>query len=123
MFYVPIVPTPPTPPSPRTRELAGLLSRVIQEYESHHPSVTGAEVRLALRLAAQSSRKGTQAASTMVALAAGLALFVAAGVAFLMLAEGGGLGASENFPVVAAVLVGIVLVAVLAAVKASSRGP
>ncbi|MEJ2205157.1 MAG: hypothetical protein P8170_13735 [Gemmatimonadota bacterium] len=122
MFYVPIVPTPPTPPSPRTRELADLLSRVIHEYESHHPSVSGAEVRLALRLAAQSSRKGAQAASTRVALAAGLALFVAAGVAYLALASGGGLGASESFPMVAAVLVGIVLIAVLAAVKAS-RGP
>ena len=33
MTYVPIPIVPPTPPSPRTRELAELLARVIEEYE------------------------------------------------------------------------------------------
>lgn len=122
MFYVPIVPTTSTPPSPRTRELADLLSRVIREYESHHPSVTGAEVRSAIRLAAQSSSKGTQAASAKVALLLGLSLFVAAGVAFLIQARGRGLEGAGDVPLIAAVLVGIVLIAILVALKAS-RGP
>jgi hypothetical protein len=102
--------------------LAELLSRVIREYESHHPAVTGAEVRDAIRLAAQSSRKGAQGAGLRVALAAGLALFVAAGVLFLIQARGRGLEGAADIPLVAAVLVGVVLIAVLAAVKAS-RGP
>jgi hypothetical protein len=122
VFYVPIVPMTSSPPSPRTRELADLLSRVIREYESHHPSVTGAEVRGALRLAAQSSSKGMQAASAKVALILGLALFVAAGVTFLIQARGRGLEGAGDIPLIAAVLVGIVLVAVLAALR-SFRGP
>ena len=42
MIFVPVV-TPPTPPSPRTRELAGLLGQVVQEYTKAHPATTRAE--------------------------------------------------------------------------------
>lgn len=122
MFYVPIVPTTFSPPSPRTRELADLLARVIREYESDHPSVTGAEVRGALRLAAQSGSKGAQAAGAKVAVILGLALFLAAGLGFLIQVRGRGLEGAGDVPMIAAVLMGIVLIAVLVALKAS-RGP
>jgi hypothetical protein len=38
--------------------LADLLGRVIDEYEKHHPSVSPAEVREALSMAAQASAPG-----------------------------------------------------------------
>ena len=79
MFFVPVVPHHP-PPSPRTRELADLLGRVIQEYEQHHPAVTGSEVRAAARLAAQrSSKRGgvdERVAAVVAALVALLGVFV-----------------------------------------------
>ncbi|HKJ02461.1 MAG TPA: hypothetical protein VJ997_08405 [Longimicrobiales bacterium] len=86
MAYVPVV-VPPQPPSPRTRELAQLLGRVIEEYEKHHPAVTGPEVRGALRMAARSSKA---AAVPAAALAAGLGLvLLLAGVAAFLLVQGG----------------------------------
>ncbi len=64
MTYVPVV-TPPTPPSPRTRELAGLLSQVLQEYTKAHPATTRAEIRAAVRMALMSTG-GSQATMAMV---------------------------------------------------------
>jgi len=52
MTYVPITPAMMVqPPSPRTRELADLLARVMEEYAKAHPTTTNGEVRDALRLA------------------------------------------------------------------------
>jgi len=79
VIYVPVV-VPPQPPSPRTRELAELLGRVIEEYEKHHPAVTGSEVRGALQMAAQSSKAASPAAALAVGL--GLALLLGGLVAF-----------------------------------------
>lgn len=105
MLYVPIV-VPPTPPSPRTRELANLLSTVIQEYEKHHPSLTGSEIHQALTLASQESRSATAASRVLVAtVAGGLAALLGVGV-FIAKAPGGGVA---GFPVLA-VVVGIMLV-------------
>ena len=81
MAYVPIV-TPPTgqpPASPRTRELAGLLTKVLDEYTKAHPAVTPAEVRAALRLAQMS------AGPDRSKVAAGLSVAVGLGVAMLTL--------------------------------------
>jgi hypothetical protein len=55
MTYVPTVPTPPTPPSPRTRELASLLTKVLEEYRKSHPALTSAEIRGAFKLAYRST--------------------------------------------------------------------
>jgi len=62
MAYIPTVHhTPSMPPSPRTRELAGLLTKVLEEYKKSHPGTSDAEIRAAVRLAQLSSRSGNQA--------------------------------------------------------------
>ena len=109
MFYVPMV--PPQPPSPRTWELADLLGRVIEEYERHHPSVSGSEVRAALQMAGRSSRTSGPA----TALWAGVALAVlVAGIAAFLFARGGLLsGGGIPWIAVQVVLVGVVVAAFL----------
>ncbi|GMV07973.1 MAG: hypothetical protein AMXMBFR53_42480 [Gemmatimonadota bacterium] len=106
MIFVPVVPhTPVPPPSPRVRELSDLLGRVIEEYEKHHPSVTGSEVRQALQLASGRS-KATQAIAARLAVAGvGVALALGGVVAFLA-AGGGGDVDPAAIPMVA-VAVGI----------------
>ena len=85
MSYVPTPIVTPQPPSPRTRELADLLGRAIQEFEKHHPSTTGAEVRQALQIAARSSRSAGAQANTAVLLAVlGLLLFLAGAIYFFV---------------------------------------
>jgi len=118
MIFVPYVP-PPQPPSPRTRELASLLGRVIEEYEKHHPAVSAQEVKAALQIAASSSRKGG-GASMQVAAAVGLAAVLAVG-GFVWLATSGGTGSGGSVPMVA-LSVGVILVVMLVAVM-SRRGP
>jgi len=121
VLFVPVVPyVPPTPPSPRTRELAGLLSRVIDEYEKHHPAVTGSEIRAAMDLAARGSRAGSSLETRAVAgVLAGILLLL--GGVWFFLARGGSIDV-ESMPMVAvsiailALLVGVVLVR-----KASGR--
>lgn len=109
MAYVPII-VPPQPPSPRTRELADLLGRVIDEYEKHHPGVTGPEVRAALEMAGESSR----AAAPRAALAAALVGLVLAG-GFVFMAVNGGEVPTDGIPMVGVVVVllGVLGVAVL----------
>lgn len=89
MLYVPVVPyVPHDPPSPRTRELAGLLSRVIDEYEKHHPAVTGTEIRAAINLAARGSKAGSPVEARAVAGVLAGILVLLGGVGFF-LARGG----------------------------------
>jgi len=113
VLYVPVVPhVPHDPPSPRTRELAGLLSRVIEEYENHHPAVTGSEVRAALAMATRTSRGGTMEARAVAGILAGFFVLLG-GVAFFVM-RGGSIDV-ESLPMVAvtiaiiALLGGIVL--------------
>ena len=88
MTYVPIVtPTPTPPPSPRTRELAGLLTKVLEEYKKAHPSTTNNEVKAAIRLAQLSSRSGNSAAPAAVALGLGLVMAALAGGLFFFRAN------------------------------------
>ena len=90
MTYVPIVTPVVTDqqPSRRTRELADLLGRVVQEYEKAHPSVTGPEVRQALELARSASTKATGApAAFVVALALGVVM--AMGLVGFLYVQGG----------------------------------
>jgi len=80
MSYVPIVTsTYVPPPSPRTRELAELLGKVLEEYTKAHPATTTAEVRAAIRLAQ------TSAGPDRTKLAVGLSLGVGLGVMMLTL--------------------------------------
>lgn len=118
MIYVPVI--PPQPPSPRTLELAGLLSRVIQEYERHHPEVTGAEVRKAVHLAAGAARTDAAGVARVLAVV-GLGVAVAVG-AFVWLATSGGTGSGGSVPMVA-VAVGVLLVAFFLAVVLRARSP
>ncbi len=120
MLYVPVVPyVPHDPPSPRTRELAGLLSRVIDEYENHHPAVTGTEIRAAINLPPEAPGPAPVEARAVAGVLAGF-LVLLGGVGFF-LARGGSIDV-ESIPMVAvsvailALLVGIVLVK-----KASGR--
>jgi hypothetical protein len=76
MTFIPTAPVSSgTPPSPRTRELAGLLGRVLEEYRKNHPSLTPGEIRSAFRLAYRASGGGDLAARR--ALVLGLAVMVA----------------------------------------------
>lgn len=111
MYFVPIVPHD-APPSPRTRELADLLGRVIQEYEQHHPAVTGSEVRAAAHLAIQRSSKTGGVYRRVALVAAGL---VAALGAFVLVAVKGGSPGGDATPVVpvAIAVLGIALMAVV----------
>ena len=118
MTYVPIPVVPPTPPSPRTRELADLLARVIEEYEKHHPAVSGAEVREALNLASQSSKTAAPAARSLVAMLL-LGLVALGGALFYAVERSGGGGATE-FPMIA-VVIGVILVLGLVAVIKGRR--
>lgn len=115
MFYVPYV--PPQPPSPRTRELADLLIRAIEEYQKYHPNVSSAEVRAALQMA--SVRSSTPVNVRLLAVAGGLVALVLGGVvAFLTASQGA-------VPAAALPMVGlaVVLVAVLVLmVVLKSRG-
>ncbi len=63
--YVPIV--VPTPPSPRARELADLLTRVIEAYEEGHPTTSRAEIREATRLALAKTGPGSAGTRPIVA--------------------------------------------------------
>jgi hypothetical protein len=107
VLFVPVIPPHHEPPSPRTRELAGLLGRVIEEYEKHHPSVTGREVRAALDLAARNSGTAMSENAKAIAIVSVCVLgFLAAGLA-ATLSDGGGM--PDSLPV-AAVAVGLLLV-------------
>lgn len=118
MLYIPVVPhVPQDPPSPRTRELAGLLSRVIEEYESHHPAVTGREIRAALDLASRGSSAAPVQARAVAVILTGL-LVLLGGVGFFV-ARGGSFDA-ESFPMVA---VAIVIFALLAGIALARRAP
>ena len=116
MTYVPVV-VPPTPPSPRTRELAGLLTQVLEEYTKAHPATTSAEIRAAVRMA-QMSTKGSQAqVATMISLILG----------FVVLGLGAGLfysrsGGDFEFPVAAPMIIAVlILIVAVAMVVLRSR--
>lgn len=80
MSYVPIVTsTYVPPPSPRTRELSGLLAKVLDEYAKAHPATTRAEIRAAIRMAQMSVGPDRTKVAVGVSLALGL------GVAMLTL--------------------------------------
>jgi hypothetical protein len=89
--------------------LADLLGRVIEEYEKHHPSVTGAEVRDALRMAAVSSK----AAAPAPALVAGLVVLLLAGLVVFFVQEGFRFGGDVTLRGAALVSLSILAVAVL----------
>jgi len=75
MTYVPIVmPTHVPPPSPRTRELAGLLARVLDEYTKAHPETTKAELRAAIRMAQPSAGPDRTKVAVGISLALGLGM-------------------------------------------------
>lgn len=120
MTYVPMVtPTHVPPPSPRTRELAGLLAKVLDEFTKAHPATTGAEVRAAIRMAQ------TSAGPDRKKVAAGISLALGLGVAMLTL----GLfffrsaGDVEIGPIFPMVIMGIIVLLglVVVIVKMQSR--
>jgi len=115
VLYVPVI--PPQPPSPRTRELADLLTRAIDEYRKYHPNVSTAEVRAALRMASMRS-SGTIPARVWALTGVSVALVLGVVVAFLVAGAGGMPG--NAVPVVAVSVVVFGLVVVLTLLK--SRG-
>ena len=90
MSYIPIVipPTTPQPPSPRTRELAEILAKVLEEYQKAHPAVTGAEMREAMQIA--KSATGGNKSPVAVILSLGIALVLMATVLGLVFLRSGG---------------------------------
>ncbi|MGW8265777.1 MAG: hypothetical protein ACWGSQ_05370 [Longimicrobiales bacterium] len=120
MSYVPIVPSPPSPPSPRTRELAALLTKVLEEYKKSHPATSDSEIRAAVRLAQLSSRSGNQALPAL--LSVGLGLLVAGVLAGVLVLRSSGGPAPDwsGMPMVVMAVIAFLLI-VLVLVKASSR--
>lgn len=121
MMFVPVVPTTPSapPPSPRTRELSGLLTKLVEEYSAAHPSVSKEEIRQAIRMTQLSVRGGNRATSLVVTLSLGVLVAVLAlGLFFL---RGNGAVAWES--VMPGVVLGILvlLIGVLVLVKTLSR--
>ena len=95
--------------------MASLLGRVIEEYEKHHPAVTGSEVREAVRLAVQqSSRKG----SSNVRLLAGLSAGVAVGGIFAFVAANHGQMPGDAVPMVGVAVAVFGVLALVAMLKA-----
>lgn len=121
MMYVPIVPHTPMPPlSPRTRELAGILSKVLDEYMKAHPKATKAEIKAAIRMANQSVGPGGNALG--LALSVGLGVLMAVlGLGFFVFQGGAGeIDFRSAMPmIVISLIIGLGLVAVL--VKAMNR--
>lgn len=115
MLYVPYV--PPQPPSPRTRELADLLTRAIEEYQKYHPNVSSAEVNAALQMASVRSSKGVPARVWALGGAVGAALL---GGVFVVLAANQGNMPAGGVPMVAVAVA--ILGALVAVVVAKSRG-
>ena len=93
MFFVPIVPSTPTQQqvSAKARELSSLLSHAVREYRSRNPDVSSAEIRQAFALTNQDLARTGHLSSggdvAMRAVAIGLALLLAAGLAFFLVAE------------------------------------
>jgi len=120
MSYVPIVPSPPSPPSPRTRELAALLTKVLEEYKRSHPGTKDSEIRAAVRLAQLSSRSGNQALPAL--LSVGVGLLVAGVLAGVLVLRSSGTPAIDGsaMPMVIVALI-VFLLIVLVLVKTTSR--
>lgn len=115
MTYVPIVtPTPSQPPSPRTRELAGLLSKVLEEYTKAHPSVTKSEVRAAIRLAQSSAGPDNTKIAVGLSLALGLGVLTMT-LGLFYFGNSGGFEIGPILPMIIAVLIGLVAVALAVA--------
>ncbi len=119
MAFVPVS-TPPTyPPSPRTRELAGLLSKVLEEYGKAHPSVTKAEIRAAIHIARMSA--GPDRGRVGALLSVTLGLGVAGLLAGLFVFQGAGGGESgAAFPMIIAAVIALLAI-VMVTVKLMSR--
>jgi hypothetical protein len=113
MAYVPVVPpTSTSPPSPRTRELAGLLSQVLDEYQKAHPATTKGEVRAALKLAQMSAGPDRTQTAALISFGLGVCVFLLALGLFFFRSGGGDLDIPASFPMIIMgliVLLGIVV--------------
>lgn len=119
MTYVPVPPTNHAALSPRTRELADLLGRVIQEYEKHHPEISDREIYSALNLAGRYSRTSVATRRTILIGAALMGVLAAGLGVFAQLRSDHGEAA---VPVMLITLVTILAVAVVFVVRAG-RAP
>lgn len=119
--FIPVVPSgAPTPPSPRTRELAGLLTKVLDEYQKSHPAVTPTEMRAAVRLAQSSVKGGGPVIPLAVSL--GLGLLVAGLMAGLLFVRSGGDVAQwTSAPIAIFVLVALIALIMVLVLKSVSR--
>ena len=123
MAYVPVV-VPPTnqpPPSPRTRELAGLLTKVLDEYTKAHPAVSKAEIRAAFRMAQMTTGQDSTRTALVLSLGLGVMIFVLALGLFFARAGGGEALPDESARmIVLGVIIFLGILAAAIAVKARS---
>ena len=119
MVFIPPASSPTVPPSHRTREMANLLTRVLEEYRKSHPATTDAEIRAAVRLAQLASRSGNQAVPAILAVSIGL---LVAGVlaGFLFFRSAGGVEIGTGSPMIIMGVVFVLLV-FLMAIKLRNR--
>lgn len=122
MTYVPVPPTvTPQPSSPRTRELASLLTKVVDEYRGAHPSVSGKEIREALRMTQVTAGGSKAPVAVAVSLALGL-LVMGLTLGLVFLGRGGGieLGDGTSMPMIVLAIT-VFLGIVVAAIKVANR--
>lgn len=119
MSYVPIVTsTYVPPPSPRTRELAGLLSKVLEEYTKAHPATSKTEIRAAIRMAQMSSGPDRTKVAAVVSLLVGG--WVAFALVYFFFRRTGGMEVGASLPFIILFVIFFLMI-VLAIVKARSR--
>lgn len=123
MTYVPIVtPTNAPPLSPRTRELAGLITKVMDEYTKAHPATTKAEIRAAVRMAQASAGGGPSNVAALLSLSLGLGVAALTfGLFFFRSAGGGGADGPEIGPVLPMIIMALIVLLGLVMVIAKRR--
>lgn len=118
MTYVPTQYSGGQRPSPRARELSQRIEQTLQEFMRNYPDTKPADIQQALRMAWGSSEPSLRARRA-IALSLVAGIFVAVGLVFFFVAEGGGGFSTEGPPI--AVFIGVVAAALglLALVKRS----
>ncbi len=118
MVFIPTAPNSSFPPSPRTREMANLLTRVLEEYRKSHPATTDAEIRAAVRLAQLASRSGNRGAPALLAVASGLLVAgVLAGFLFNRSAGGVEIGTGSPMIIMGVVFMLLILLILIKVLK------
>jgi hypothetical protein len=116
MTFVPIVPTGSSQASPNAQELGRRLVALIREYQQNHPDTGRTDVRQALKIAELSTGAALRGNTALIAIIIAV-LLVGLLVGFLQSA--GSFDPGSQLPMIALVGVVVVVLGVVAAIRAS----